>query len=398
MSSSVNFQILGSNLNYVTNQSLNIGLTSTKNYALTYTPTNSTIGSGFLNAYLDGTLIYTLATNTLLLYYIPLRCNSTTQTTTSDNQYLTYYQFRTTSSLPNITTLSSLSLPTSQLTGLINVENLTNNLSASPSPGFINNTIISQNPGTTYSILKTINTFETGIWNGWSQNGFRATGNTVSDVYRMSLVPDRFALVSGVSGIRSSTYYQEFYFCNSLIAYLNVNGTAWVTLSDKNKKKNLREKIHSNDKSYLKRILKLPIYSYNWNMYETSPHQSNLLDVGPIYQDVEKIFNGNCIGTKKFSENYSCSEDCTDCKKHKDYYGDDNKHVNHQEIFYYHILAFKEYVIKTDAKIEKLENEKDDLIVQLNKLIIETLQSKNELMNEINNMKIVMKNLINVKK
>ena len=118
---------------------------------------------------------------------------------------------------------------------------------------------------------------------------------------------------------------------NEIIAMIDANGY-YNTLSDINNKHSIKQKnIH---KKYVDRIKKLKIYSYCYKNTEDD-HINNQIYVGLIKQDIEKLFNGNCLGIKKLNSNHICNNIC---KKKI------NKHINYNEIVCYTILAFQEHL------------------------------------------------------
>lgn len=118
---------------------------------------------------------------------------------------------------------------------------------------------------------------------------------------------------------------------NEIIAMIDANGY-YNTLSDINNKHSIRQK--KLDRKYIERIKQLKIYSYCYkNEYDNHIH--NQIYIGLIKQDIEKLFNGNCLGIKKINSNHICNYDCI--KKI-------NKHINYNEILCYNILAFQEHI------------------------------------------------------
>jgi len=210
------------------------------------------------------------------------------------------------------------------------------------------------------------------LWNGWGRCGLRSTHTTQTFQNRFTISNDRFAFIMGndtTSGQNPGSYLSEWYYYNTLRCYISNGGT--FTNSDKEIKHSFRNKsdiCNLNNKNYLDRILKLPIYSYAFNNCDDN-HCNSELYVGPLYQDVKEIFNNNCVGNRKYLENYQCKEDCGTCKRRKEYYGEEVKTISASEISYYHILAFQEYVYKTDKLINDLNNKYNDLENKFNLLL-----------------------------
>jgi hypothetical protein len=108
-------------------------------------------------------------------------------------------------------------------------------------------------------------------------------------------------------------------------------------------------------KDYLERILNLDVYSYTWkpaDLIGSDPighhsadhalpsHTSNHVAVGPLYDDVARLFNGNALSHPKALEGFVCSlKDCPQC--HPDFKG-----INLAEILSYLILAFQSFYHK----------------------------------------------------
>lgn len=207
------------------------------------------------------------------------------------------------------------------------------------------------------------------LFNGWGRVGWRSVHVTQTYQNRLVISNDRFAFIHGndvSSGQNAGGYLSEWWYYSTIRAYISNAGT--FTNSDINMKHSLRNKSLNDNKDYLERILKLPIYSYAFNNCD-DPHCNSEINVGPMYQDIKEIFNNNCIGNRKYIENYKCKIDCGTCKRRKEYYGEEVKCINSSEIFYYHILAFQQYVKKTDKIIDDLKNGLNDAILKINELI-----------------------------
>jgi hypothetical protein len=237
--------------------------------------------------------------------------------------------------------------------------------------GISDGVIIVRGLGGTADVRTSIDNGQSSLlWNGWGRCGFKGTHPIQTFEHRMVLSNDRFAIIHGnanTSGRNAGAYLSEWYYYNTLRCYVS-NGGTFIN-SDKNIKWSLRNKCDNmNNKNYLERILKLPIYSYAFNNCDDD-HCNSEINIGPMYQDVKEIFNNNCVGNRKYLENYKCKEDCGTCKRRKEYYGDEVKCINNNEIMYYHILGFKEYVNKTDEKIKNLEEKYNDLENKFNILL-----------------------------
>ena len=185
--------------------------------------------------------------------------------------------------------------------------------------------------------------------------------NTIDKTWKIfNGVSDLNNMILGISDIYNTVYIKKgipdgtqitltdndviFMSHSENVALIDSNGQ-FNTLSDINQKHSIRKK---NNKNYLERIKKLNIYSYCYKN-KNNDHLNNEIYVGIIQQDIEKIFNGNCLNKKKINKNHICNINCYNNN-------DNNKFVNYNEILCYTILAIKEYINITDDKIMLINN------------------------------------------
>jgi hypothetical protein len=145
---------------------------------------------------------------------------------------------------------------------------------------------------------------------------------------------------------------------------------------------NMKNSIQKKDitkKNYLDRILKLGIYTYKYNNDETGR-----ICTGPIYQEVEEIFNGHIITDKYKKEDGTFYT--TD-------YMEKTKMIQPDIIFYYHILAFQQFVNEQNNKNKELlerivalelqQNQTVDAILEVNKSGMSRTQSTDLLLDNL---------------
>lgn len=133
------------------------------------------------------------------------------------------------------------------------------------------------------------------------------------------------------------------------IAAIQQGTGVYLTLWDIDKKTWIEEKNPLN-KDYFDRIMNVKIYSYCMKN-DLQKH----INVGVIYQDIEKLY-GSCLSYRKLHRDI----------KEKSTYNENNKdekQVNYQELFTYHILGFQQFI---KLKYEPLLNQVNDLTKQLN--------------------------------
>ena len=146
------------------------------------------------------------------------------------------------------------------------------------------------------------------------------------------------------------------------MGYFDGSGN-YAVVSDPNKKHSLIKKSGRDDKNYLERIINLPIYSYCYKdedyingKKDANPHFHNTVQIGVMYDDLESTFNGGVINKPKFHKDYKCPPDCSECKELENGISQKGKGIQSHQLIYYNILAFQEYVKKTDEKINQLES------------------------------------------
>jgi hypothetical protein len=123
------------------------------------------------------------------------------------------------------------------------------------------------------------NIAESGIWNGWTKCGFKATHTTQTAVRYMTISNDRLMTTqTGSPGVELFEIYRN---SNTLAGYCNSTGS-WLTSSDINLKHSIKNKRNNDNKDYLERIMKLNIYSYCYKD-EENEHINNNINVGVIY-------------------------------------------------------------------------------------------------------------------
>lgn len=255
----------------------------------------------------------------------------------------------------------------------LNSKTISTNYITTSTSGIADGVRICRGPGGTGDIsIYQDNGTSTLLFNGWGRCGWRSVHATQTYQNRLVISNDRFAVIHGndtTSGQNAGGYLSEWWYYSTIRAYISNGGT--FTNSDKNMKHSFRNKSdisNLNKKDYLNRILKLPIYSYAFNNCDDD-HCNSEIYTGPLYQDVKEIFNNNCVGNRKYLENYKCKEDCGTCKRRKEYYGEEIKTISASEIGYYHILAFQEYVNKTDKIINDLNDKYNNLENKFNQLL-----------------------------
>ena len=105
----------------------------------------------------------------------------------------------------------------------------------------------------------------------------------------------------------------EFFYSSVLKSYINSSGTL-TTASDRKLKDSLRKK-DIWEKDYLQRILDLDVYSYTWKNKKSKSHDPHHVQVGLLYEDVEKLFNGNALSHPKAREGFVCEDkNCPQCR------------------------------------------------------------------------------------
>ena len=101
--------------------------------------------------------------------------------------------------------------------------------------------------------------------------------------------------------------------------YISATG-GYTVVSDPSKKHSMILKSGRDDKNYLERILKLPVYSFCYkdddyiNGKHTNAHFHNTVNIGIMYDDVEKLFNGGVLNKQKYHKDLKCADNCSECK------------------------------------------------------------------------------------
>ena len=224
-------------------------------------------------------------------------------------------------------------------------------------------------------------------------DSFNSTGTSISSSLYFTSIGNNLPAICGVnpSGLPPShtstrilsgsdraylAFYNYYTYINGnsagVINYFTYGGTSMsyisssgslISLSSDTMKTNIRKKNpHDQSKQYLNRILQTNIYSYS---YINDTCTQNVVNVGVLRSEVINQFNENGLGYRKKISNstYNCgNSECKLCNSDIE----SDQHVNHNEIFYYHILAFQAYVKQTDDKISYLETKNTDLQYQLN--------------------------------
>ena len=130
----------------------------------------------------------------------------------------------------------------------------------------------------------------------------------------------------------------EFFYNSVLKSYINSSGTLTIS-SDRKLKDSLRKK-DIWGKDYLQRILDLDIYSYTWKHKKSKSHDPHHVQVGLLYEDVAKLFNGNALSHPKAREGFACEDKhCPSCTS-------TINGIKPVEIMYYLILAFQSFYHK----------------------------------------------------
>jgi hypothetical protein len=144
----------------------------------------------------------------------------------------------------------------------------------------------------------------------------------------------------------------EFFYSSVLKSYINSSGT--LTISSGKKLKDSLRKKDIWEKDYLQRILDLDVYSYTWKHKKSKSHDPHHVQVGLLYEDVAKLFNGNALSHPKAREGFACEDkNCPQCRS-------TINGIKPVEIMYYLILAFqsfyhKEYLPLKNALHQKTE-------------------------------------------
>lgn len=158
------------------------------------------------------------------------------------------------------------------------------------------------------------------------------------------------ALYNGVVYGKSGTNLLEVFNDSTLKASINSSG-AYTNVSDRTLKHSIIKK-NISDKDYLSRILNLNIYSF-CQMNDDDAHQHHNLSIGVMYDEIESLFNGNCLNKRKLKSGFKCeNKSCQHCHPTQ-------KAVISADIFYYHILAFQSFYsqqyLPLKNKVESLE-------------------------------------------
>ena len=138
---------------------------------------------------------------------------------------------------------------------------------------------------------------------------------------------------------------------DSLKSYINSSGTL-TTASDRKLKNSLRKK-DIFGKDYLQRILDLDVYSYTWKHKKSKSHDPHHVQVGLLYEDVEKLFNGNALSHPKPREGFACEDkNCPSCTS-------TINGIKPVEILWYFILAFQSFYHKEYLPLKQAVQKKE---------------------------------------
>jgi hypothetical protein len=198
----------------------------------------------------------------------------------------------------------------------------------------------------TNSISSTLIVAASGI-NGNESCGFAATSST-----------DQFTIfTAGDNGVY--TNWQDEDSSNSRVAYVGSNG-AFVNVSSKLNKNRIKDK-KNND--VLERFKNLKVRSYGYNYPEEEEDWTDKkkkrvqkkrekMAMGLVLEELFEVFPNCCadyynkLDRKARKTNLKVEEEIPERK---------NSGVSYTHVQLYHIMAFKEYMEKTDARIKNLE-------------------------------------------
>ena len=142
----------------------------------------------------------------------------------------------------------------------------------------------------------------------------------------------------------------EFFYGGVIKSYIDKTG-ALISSSDQKLKSSLRKK-DIWEKDYLQRILDLDVYSYTWKNKKSKSHAAHHVSVGVLYEDIQRIFNGNALSHPKPREGFACEDkNCPSC--HSTING-----IKPVEILWYLILAFQSFYEKEFLSLKQMIKKK----------------------------------------